>query len=389
MDRELKRISEEIAEFIVRKKSRDGESSFNDLALRLFECQYRLIKPYGRFCRLKGKTPDTVENWKDIPSVEAEAFKRFFLFAGDRNEIAQTFRSSGTTQPGMSSLAHFSREGLQLMDLAVEVNALEHLFHEGNGDMPSEKKTPSGIKIFVLSPTPSSAPHLIMVHGMQHLLDRFGGGEGRFYVGARGLEVDALLSELTECSEKNIPAALMGSSFGFVHLFDEMEQRKLKLKLPKGSRLMDAGGYKGRSREIARGEFVLWASGMLGLEPERIVNLLGMTEMASQIYDGPWIPKLKEERGSLPMKETPHWVRTQVMNPGRFEDGDLEPVTQENQPGLLRHLDLANLERPMAIQTEDVGIRRGSGFDVLRRVKGAEPRGCSLTLEEFSARGER
>jgi len=32
----------------------------------------------------------------------------------------------------------------------------------------------------------------------------------------------------------------------------------------------------------------------------------------------------------------------------------------------------------LAIQTEDLGIRRGTGFELLGRAAKAEPRGCSL-----------
>jgi hypothetical protein len=55
---------------------------------------------------------------------------------------------------------------------------------------------------------------------------------------------------------------------------------------------------------------------------------------------------------------------------------------------LLRHLDLANVERPMVVQSDDIGLWRESGdvagFEILRRAKGSEPRGCSLSVEEFS-----
>jgi hypothetical protein len=40
--------------------------------------------------------------------------------------------------------------------------------------------------------------------------------------------------------------------------------------------------------------------------------------------------------------------------------------------------DLANAWSVLAIQTEDIGVRRGGGFELLGRMKTAEPRGCSL-----------
>jgi hypothetical protein len=202
--------------------------------------------------------------------------------------------------------------------------------------------------------------------------------------------VKALLDELRQCEKDGKPVTLKGSYFGFVHLFDVMEEQGLRLSLPDGSRLMDAGGYKGRSREIERAQFVEWASALLGLIPERVVNLLGMTELASQIYDGSLAHSVRgvANASATRMKEPPHWVRTRIVDPTAFESGDLGEIHDGRRPGLLRHLDLANVERPMVVQSDDVGLRcesaEGLGFEILRRAKGSEPRGCSLSVEEFN-----
>ena len=50
----------------------------------------------------------------------------------------------------------------------------------------------------------------------------------------------------------------------------------------------------------------------------------------------------------------------------------------EGETGLIRVLDLANLRSVLAVQTEDLGVRRGDGFELLGRMIEAEPRGCSL-----------
>jgi hypothetical protein len=50
----------------------------------------------------------------------------------------------------------------------------------------------------------------------------------------------------------------------------------------------------------------------------------------------------------------------------------------EGETGLIRVLDLANVYSVMAIQTEDLGTRRGDGFALAGRAALAEPRGCSL-----------
>jgi hypothetical protein len=50
----------------------------------------------------------------------------------------------------------------------------------------------------------------------------------------------------------------------------------------------------------------------------------------------------------------------------------------EGETGLIRVFDLANVFSVMAIQTEDLGIRRSRGFALAGRAMMAEPRGCSL-----------
>ena len=56
---------------------------------------------------------------------------------------------------------------------------------------------------------------------------------------------------------------------------------------------------------------------------------------------------------------------------------------KEGERGLIRIYDLANLWSAMCIQTEDLGVAHGDGFEVLGRAAGAEVRGCSLNAEEL------
>ena len=68
----------------------------------------------------------------------------------------------------------------------------------------------------------------------------------------------------------------------------------------------------------------------------------------------------------------PPWARAQIISP---ETGrEVAP----GETGLIRVFDLANVFSVMGIQTEDVGIRRGAGFELIGRAARAEPRGCSL-----------
>ena len=68
----------------------------------------------------------------------------------------------------------------------------------------------------------------------------------------------------------------------------------------------------------------------------------------------------------------PPWARVQIISPETGRE------VAEGETGLIRVFDLANVFSVMAIQTEDLGVRRGDGFELIGRAELAEPRGCSL-----------
>ncbi|MCW1031163.1 acyl-CoA synthetase, partial [Streptococcus anginosus] len=53
------------------------------------------------------------------------------------------------------------------------------------------------------------------------------------------------------------------------------------------------------------------------------------------------------------------------------------------KPGLLVHIDLANINSVPAIQTGDLAIDHGEGFELLGRVKNGEPKGCSIAAKDW------
>src|SRR5690606_40715475 len=65
---------------------------------------------------------------------------------------------------------------------------------------------------------------------------------------------DLLCETLAQVQRDGEPYALLGASYSFVHLMDELQQKGLAFSLPPGSRLFDTGGFKGQSRELARSE---------------------------------------------------------------------------------------------------------------------------------------
>jgi hypothetical protein len=54
--------------------------------------------------------------------------------------------------------------------------------------------------------------------------------------------------------------------------------------------------------------------------------------------------------------------------------------------GLVKWVDLANVDSVMTLQTLDRAVRTANGFHLIGRLPRTEPRGCSLGVEDLLAR---
>jgi hypothetical protein len=163
---------------------------------------------------------------------------------------------------------------------------------------------------------------------------------------------------------------LLGTAFSFVHLLDYLAERDLRVELPTGSRVMETGGYKNRSRTLPKAELHALITERLGVPQENILCEYGMSELSSQAYDSEIHPpsSIRHPR----VFRFPPWARVQIISPENGRE------VADGETGLIRIFDLANVFSVAAIQTEDLGVRRGDGFELIGRAQLAEPRGCSL-----------
>lgn len=339
------------------------QAETDGLIARLLTAQRSAIPAIAAFHDASPPGPDAPW-WRH--AVPTGLFRRQLLIAGGEANAEHVFQSSGTTDPTRRSRAGFTRAGLALMDAAIDASAERMLFPDG----------PGTTRILVLAPPPALAPAMIMAYGMARLIDRFGVAGSRFLVSDSGLDAAEVVAELTAAIADGTPVTLIGASFGLVHLLDGLAERGAALPLPEGSRVMHAGGFKGRSRTLDKGALHDHVADLLGVPQSRCVNLLGMTELASQFYDDTLAADLDGRQG-LGVKVNPPWTRTVVLDPAT-----LDPAPR-GELGVLAHLDMANVERPAAIRTRDVGYAVDGGFEILGRVAGADSRGCSLSVEEL------
>jgi len=150
-----------------------------------------------------------------------------------------------------------------------------------------------------LTPPPVAAPDSSLVHMLQ-TISRTSGRDCVFagrveQDGSWTLDLPAILKFLDRLAGSSSPILVPGTAFNFVHLMDCCAEKGRRLQLPAGSRILETGGYKGRSRTVAKLELHSLISEFFGVANSHIITEYGMSELSSQAYDAA-VPLL--ERGS-------------------------------------------------------------------------------------------
>lgn len=351
-----------LLDFIAQPGCSDAE--FDAMALRLFEHQYAHNAPLRRFCQGRGVTPRRIRHWHEIPAVPINAFKELTLSCEPPEACARVFMTSGTTQAEVKGKHHHPI--IEVWDLSMR-RGFEHFFMQG---------LPPQVPMALLFPPEEELGNSSLGRYLSQALRLFGAPGSGHFVSTQGMDLPGLMDFLRRAEAGSEPVALLGASYAFVHLLDALAAEGRQVKLPAGSRLLDTGGYKRQSRELALDDFYDQLSQSLGLPRTQCINMYGMTELSSQFYDAgnDTVPSVK--RGM-------HWIRSRVVNP--LTGAEVQP----GQVGVLVHCDLASFNSTTTILTEDLGRAVEGGFELLGRAEGAQARGCSLAVQEFlqGARG--
>jgi len=304
-----------------------SDNEFNELACAIFSFQFKANTVYRAYCLQQKRTPETVRHWMEIPAVPTSAFKEFSIACFPVEEAVAVFHTSGTTREKAGK--HYFKT-LELYNAAIRPNFEAHL-------------QPGNLTAMSLIPPDENS-------SLAHMID------------VVAPHAQTFRPDVAE------PLLLLGTAFGFLNLFDQ----GVRIKLPAGSRVMETGGFKGRSREIGKPELYQMFENCLGVPANNVVNEYGMTELSTQFYD----ETLRVGRQS-DVKHAPPWSRVVIIDPNTGIEA------HKGEQGLIRVFDLANLWSAMCIQTEDLGVAHEDGFEILGRAAGAEVRGCSLNAEEL------
>ncbi len=413
------RMNQELSDFAARLRDTIArgfpDQDFDAWAVELFYLQYYNCPAYQKLCRRRNANPASVSvhrqttpssaRWKEVPFVSTAAFKTLAFFSGSpitagadafssipAAERIAVFHSSGTT--GKASSSHFHNAE----SLAVYETSLWSWF------APQVAATDEH-RPLILAPPPGQAPHSSLVHMFEIVRRRLNAPESAFVGqtdqhGAWTLNFDAIVGALNSPIAGPHPLLLLGTAFSFVHLLDFLAEKNLRFELPENSRVMETGGYKNRSRVLPKAELHKLIVERLGVMRQNIICEYGMSELSSQAYDGARSSsgaatadskisaEIRETCGAPPLLRPgrahsdrvfhfPPWARVQIISPETGRE------VAAGETGLIRVFDLANVFSVAAIQTEDLAIRHGEGFELVGRAADAEPRGCSLNHPEF------
>lgn len=334
---------------------------FGREALQLFAYQYARNPSYRRFCRAERRTPATVRSWKEVPAMPALGFKELSLTTFPARKAVKLFKTSGTTR-GRRGTHYF--DTLKFYDAAAVPVFREFV-------LPDRAK----LSYFFLMASPREASDSSLSYMMGLLNRRFGGGKGKFYVRKGTLLFDELVRDLGRGKK---PVCLLSTAFSLKSFLDRLKSQRTKLKLPKGSRLMETGGFKGRMKSVPKNALYRLCGERLGIPRTHCVSEYGMTELSSQFYD----TTLKDHCAGIrrrPFKRGPEWTRVLIIDPRTGKEA------RKGKLGLIRIFDLANRGSVLAVQTEDLGYAVKDGFECVGRIPASELRGCSLTHENLLA----
>lgn len=343
-------ISTDILNYI---KTQNG--NFNSLALEAFAHQYQYCLPYQHYCRQLGKNPEQVKHWKEVPAVSTEVFREFDLCTLPTENARYVFQTSGTSQEKKGR--HYYHD-MTLYNAAIQESFMAGL----------ELSNKSKIIFRILTPSFEDISTSSLFYMFQKVVEWYGDTNSAFYFKNNELDHAQLARDLANDVRENRAVVLLGTAFSFVNFCDYLDSKGLSFLLPKGSRLLETGGLKGRTRTVTRTELYALFTSHLGLPLSQCFSEYGMTELSSQCYS----------LANSHIFYSPHWMPVQIIHPETGQEVEI------GQTGLVQFFDLANLTAVSAVITSDLAIRHKNAFELLGRAPKAVLRGCSTAFEKDS-----
>jgi hypothetical protein len=339
--------------------------AFDTLACDIARFQALTTVGFARLCRARRLDPTSLARAEDVPAVPTDAFKLTRVATFPEAETQTLFRTSGTT---------LGARGVHAMRTVGTYDRASIAFGKAWLARDLDKRVP----VLVLGPSPDELPDSSLVHMCASFAKAFGRRAERdatFLVKDGVIDLGTFDERVSYALADGVPVLVLGTSFAFVHLLDALGD-EMPFPLPAGSRVMQTGGFKGKSRDVPAGELRAALAETFATDERAIVAEYGMTELSSQFYER----TLFDEAARHGTYVEPPWARVVPVDPVT-----LAPVP-DGEVGLAKIVDLANVDSAVAVLAQDRVRRVPGGFELLGRAPGTAPRGCSIAIDEILGR---
>ena len=312
-----------------------NHSTFSQMAVEIFRWQAVENSIYSQYLKSINIDPFAINQPEEIPCLPISFFKTHKVLSGD--PVIQTkFLSSGTT--GVQRSTHY------IADPGWYLKISEKTFQHFYSDLENTI-------ILALLPSYQENPHSSLIYMINHFIRKSDSPLSGLVKTAA--ELQKILQQAVKTPRK---VFLFGVAYALLDLAGS------GLSLPDIT-LIETGGMKGRRKELTKEELHQTLSENLRLS--EIHSEYGMTELLSQAYS--------RTNGLF---HTPPWMKIMTR-----EINDPFCDNTGNRSGVIKVVDLANIDSCCFIETEDIGVCTPEGFRVLGRLDNSEIRGCNLLYE--------
>jgi len=314
-----------------------NQTEFEDLALQVFNHQFKNNRVYRSFCDLLYKHPSDIKTIRDIPFLPIQFFKSHSILTS-KADIETTFTSSGTT--GKLTSKHY------VTDLKIYEQSFTQGFQQFYGNIED-------YVVLALLPSYLEREGSSLIYMVNVMISQSKHPESGFYLN----NISELKDTLIKLNAEEKKVLLIGVSFA---LLDLVEAYQFNLK---NTIIMETGGMKGKRKELIRTD--LHNKLKAGFGVETIHSEYGMTELLSQAYSA-----------GNGIFNCPNWMCILTR-----DTEDALTIQDSGKTGGINVIDLANINSCSFIATQDLGKTYQNGtFEVIGRFDNSDIRGCNLMV---------
>tara|TARA_B100000524_G_scaffold13456_1_gene7568 strand:- start:3097 stop:4065 length:969 start_codon:yes stop_codon:yes gene_type:complete len=309
-------------------------SEFEDLAFEVFRYQIKHCDEYSNYAKaLKRLNPSSLD---EIPFLPISFFKSHKIHSSIAQNIEEVFKSSGT---GGQRSQHF------VHDISIYEESFFSAFKNFIGD-------PEKFVILGLLPNYIEQGDSSLVYMVSCLMNKSESVHSKFILD-KPQEIPALINAAKHDGREVL---LFGVAYSLLDLID------LKIDLS-GCCVIETGGMKGRRKELSKAKMHELLCQELNIS--KLYSEYGMTELLSQAYCSQDL-----------VFSTPPWMKILYR-----DQADPLTLTSGAKSSGINVIDLANVHSCSFIATDDAGVKRNNGFEIIGRIQNSDVRGCNLLVD--------